>query len=336
MRYESPMKTDSGITVLGAGAWGTALANLYADHGRVTLWCRRPEQAEKISTARENADYLPGTQLHDNIYLTANGADLRASEIILSAVPAQHLTEILSALKNDLPQTAPLVICAKGIEVKSRKLLPDIAAEILPGHQIAVLSGPNLAHEVARGLPAAATIAARDEATAKSIAGILRCPAFRPYASDDMTGAALAGSLKNVIALAAGMTIGAGLGENARAAIITRGMAEITRLGVAMGAQAETFMGLAGIGDMMLTCHAQSSRNYSCGVALGEGKTLSDIMATRKSVTEGVATTEPALALGQQYGVELPICHAVASVLRDQMNVGAALAQLMSRPLKGE
>lgn len=336
MRYEGPMKTDSGITVLGAGAWGTALANLYADHGPVTLWCRRAEQAAKISAARENKDYLPGTPLHENVRVTSDANAIQNSEIILVTVPAQFMPAQLSELKASLPAAAPIVICAKGIHIGTQKLLPDAVAEILPQHQIAILSGPNLAHEVARGLPAAATIAAQNEDTAKTIAEMLRSPAFRPYASTDVVGVALAGALKNVIALAAGMTIGAGLGENARAALITRGMAEIARLGMKMGARMETFMGLAGIGDMMLTCHATTSRNYSCGVALGEGKSLADVMAARKSVTEGVTTTAPALALAAKHGVELPICAAVAAVLNDEMNVGAALAQLMARPLKGE
>lgn len=330
------MKTPSGITVLGAGAWGTALANLYADHGAVTLWCRRVEQAEKISAARENADYLPNTPLHENVQVTSDNAAIAASEIILAAVPTQHLPETLSTLKNELPSSVPLVICAKGIHVQSGKLLPQITSDILPQHAIAILSGPNLAHEIARGLPAAATIAAGDINTAREIAAMLHCPAFRPYASADVAGVALAGALKNVIALAAGMTMGAGLGENARAALITRGMAEIMRLGLAMGARAETFMGLAGIGDMMLTCHATTSRNYSCGVALGAGQNLDDIMKTRKSVTEGITTVAPALALAQQYQVEMPICQAVYDVIQDKINVGAALAQLMARPLKGE
>lgn len=330
------MRTPSGITVLGAGAWGTALANLYADHGSVTLWCRRPEQAKAMISARENKDYLPGTPLHENVKITTDKNEIAQSEIILAAVPAQHLPGILSELKNELPQSAPLVICAKGIHVQGGKLLPQIAVDILPQHQIAILSGPNLAHEVARGLPAAATIAAAEIDDARHIAAMLHCPAFRPYASADMTGVALAGALKNVIALAAGMTMGAGLGENARAALITRGMAEIMRLGLAMGARAETFMGLAGIGDMMLTCHATTSRNYSCGVALGAGQNLDDIMKTRKSVTEGVTTVAPALALAKRNNVEMPICEAVHDVIQDKINVGAALAQLMARPLKGE
>ncbi|HCM83158.1 MAG TPA: hypothetical protein DIS76_01155, partial [Rhodospirillaceae bacterium] len=271
-----------------------------------------------------------------NVVVTADAKSLAASKVILLVVPTQFVPDVLSGLKNDLPESAPVVICGKGIHVQSQKLLPEIAAEILPDHSIAVLSGPNLAPEVARGLPAAATIAAKDDETAKMIAGYLRTPAFRPYASTDVIGVALAGALKNVIALASGMVIGAGLGENAQAAIITRGMAEIARLGAAMGARPETFMSLAGIGDMMLTCHAKTSRNFSCGFALGQGQSLSDIMASRNSVTEGVTTVGPALALAEKYKIELPICAVVASVLNDEMNVGAALAQLMARPLKTE
>ena len=330
------MKSQSGITILGAGAWGTALAILYVDHGPVTLWCHSAEEAQKFSTARENTDYLPGVPLPDNIRFVHDPVELRNSEIILVVIPAQYLPDVLAKLKDHLPLSAPLVICSKGIHLATQSLLPDAAAHILPDHQIAVLSGPNLAPEIARGLPGAATIAADDEKLAATLAEQLRTPSFRPYASGDMRGAALAGALKNVIALAAGMVMGAGLGENARAALITRGVAEITRLGLAMGARMETFLGLAGIGDVMLTCNAVTSRNFSCGFELGQGKSITEILASRKSVTEGVTTVRPALALGAQYDVELPICQAVADVIDKKINVGAALAQLMSRPLKSE
>jgi len=325
------------MTILGTGAWGTALAVLYAGRGQpVTLWCRRAEQAAKISAARENTDYLPGIVLPENIFVTTDAAVLRQAKIILAAVPTQYLPGALTDLKNDIPAIVPIVICAKGIHLASNALLPDAIAKILPAHTLAILSGPNLAAEIARGLPAAATIAAKDEGTAQRIAEQLHMPNFRPYVSADVMGVALAGALKNILALAAGMVIGAGLGENARAALITRGTAEITQLGLKMGARAETFMGLSGIGDIMLTCHAPSSRNFSCGFALGQGKTLKEILATRKSVTEGVTTVAPVLALAAQYGVELPICEAVSKVLNGQMNVGAALTQLMARPLKAE
>jgi len=330
------MKSSSGITILGAGAWGTALAVLYADQGPVTVWCHSPEEAQKFSAARENIDYLPGVPLPENVRFVHKAAELRNSETILVVTPAQHLISVLTWLKDDLPRAAPLVICSKGVLPEGPSLLPDAAARVLPDHQIAVLSGPNLAPEVARGLPAAATIAADDGALACDLAEKLRTPGFRPYASTDMRGAALAGAVKNVIALAAGMVMGAGLGENARAALITRGVAEITRLGLAMGARAETFMGLAGIGDVMLTCNAVTSRNFSCGFELGRGKSITEILAARKSVTEGVNTVRPALALGAQHSVDLPICQAVADVIDDKINVGAALAQLMARPLKTE
>lgn len=329
------MKSDSGIAIIGAGAWGTALAQLYADHGRVVLWCRRAEQAQKISAARANAEHLSGVVLHENIFVTADAGALQNAEVVLAAVPAQHLPAQLAALKPHL-RAAPIVICAKGIHRETGLLPHDAAAQVLPDHAIAILSGPNLAQEVAAGLPAAATLAAHDENTAQEISEILHAPAFRPYVSTDVVGVALCGALKNVIALAAGMTIGAGLGENARAALITRGMAEIMRLGLAMGARAETFAGLAGIGDMMLTCHAQTSRNFSCGFLLGQGKPIAEILAARNSVTEGVTTVGPALALAGRHGVELPICAAVQAVLNNDINVGAALAQLMARPLKSE
>jgi glycerol-3-phosphate dehydrogenase (NAD(P)+) len=329
------MKTDSGIVILGAGAWGTALAQLYADHGRVTLWCRRAGQAKKISAAGENTDYFPGIKLHENITVISDTDAIKYAEVMLAAIPTQYLPEVLTAIKNDLPNV-PLLICAKGIHALRGELLPNLVREILPRHPVGMMSGPNLAHDIARGLPAATTIALDDETTAQNMSEKLRTPSFRPYASTDVLGVALAGALKNILALAAGMTIGAGLGENARAALVTRGMAEITRLGIAMGARGETFMGLAGMGDVMLTCHAETSRNFSCGFALGRGQTLDDIMNARSSVTEGVTTVFPALLMAQKYNVELPICQAVANVVNNDMNVGAALAQLMARPLKAE
>jgi len=328
---------NNQITILGAGAWGTALAVLYADKGPVTLWCRRAEQAKRISAARENVDYLPSVALPDNIIVTHDRGALQQAGIILAAMPAQHLPTILQELKNDLPTAAPIIICSKGIHVETTLLLPDAVAQIVaPPNPIAVLCGPNLAAEVARGLPAATTIAAKDETLARRLAEALRTPSFRPYASTDITGVALAGALKNVIALAAGMVIGAGLGENARAALVTRGMAEMMRLGLAMGARMETFMGLSGMGDVMLTGYATTSRNFSCGYQLGQGKSLDDVLSERKSVTESLASIRPALALAARYDVELPICHAVADILDNRINVGAALAQLMARPLKVE
>jgi glycerol-3-phosphate dehydrogenase (NAD(P)+) len=330
------MNSGGKIAILGAGAWGTALAQLYTAEKSVVLWCHRTEQAEKISRARENADYLPGVKLNPNINVTTDSKFITDAEIILVAVPTQHLPATLQALKGDLSADAGLVICAKGIHLETGLLLPDAVKNILPTNPIAILSGPNLAHEIARGLPAAATIAAANQHLADDLAKQLQTKTFRPYASTDITGVALAGALKNVIALAAGMVMGAGLGENARAAIVTRGVAEIARLGAAMGARAETFMGLSGIGDMMLTCHAATSRNFSCGFALGQGKTLAEILAARKSVTEGVATVAPALELAANHGVELPICQVVANVLENKINIAAALQQLMKRPLKAE
>ncbi len=278
----------------------------------------------------------PAFSCRKNITVTSDIHALAECGIILAAVPTQYMPGLLFSLKNHLP-AAPVVICAKGVHLETGLLLPDAIAQVAGlRNPLAVLSGPNLAHEIAAGLPAAATIAAGDENLARDLAEALRTPSFRPYAATDVMGAALAGALKNVIALAAGMVTGAGLGENARAAIITRGMAEMMRLGAAMGARAETFMGLAGIGDVMLTCHAPTSRNFSCGFALGQGQSLTAIMENRKSVTEGVMTVEPALVLARKHGVELPICAVVAAVVNNEINVGAALAQLMSRPLKIE
>ena len=329
------MTSHPHIAVLGVGAWGTALAQLYAAQSQVTLWCHREELANKISDFWENKDYLPGVKLNPSVRVTADSENLKSAQLVLAAVPTQYLPTVLLDLKDVLPN-APVVICAKGIYLPGHALLPDAVQKVLPDHDIAILSGPNLAPEIARGQPAAATIAAEDKILAETLATQLQTPTFRPYASTDVVGVALAGALKNIIALAAGMATGAGLGENARAALITRGLAEITRLGMAMSAKAETFMGLAGVGDLMLTCHAETSRNFSCGFALGQGKTLAAVLAERKSVTEGVTTTRPALAMAATHNVEMPICQGVADVLEEKTDVRGALMQLMARPLKTE
>ncbi|HEY2620379.1 MAG TPA: NAD(P)H-dependent glycerol-3-phosphate dehydrogenase [Acetobacteraceae bacterium] len=319
----------SSVAVIGAGAWGTALAIQAARAGNsVTLWARDPVRARTIAANRENP-HLPGVPLPETIQVTSvppNSADLA-----LLAVPTQHLRGVLGHLA---PGLSPLVVCAKGVEQTTLRLPLEIVAELRPAVPAAVLTGPNFAREIAAGLPAAAVVAATDAALRESVAALLGTPSFRLYGNDDPIGAQVGGAAKNVIAIAAGAVIGAGLGENARAALITRGLAELARLAVALGGRAETVMGLSGLGDLLLTCTGEASRNYSLGLALGRGERLADVLAARSSVTEGVATA-PALAARAQ-GVDLPVCAAVASLLAGRTTLAEAIIAVLARPRRDE
>jgi glycerol-3-phosphate dehydrogenase (NAD(P)+) len=253
------------------------------------------------------------------------------ADVVLLAVPTQYLRGVLGRLARG---AAPLVVCAKGVEQATLRLPLEIVAEMCPGTPAAVLTGPNFAHEIAAGLPAAAVVAAADAALREAVAALLGTPSFRLYGNDDPIGAQVGGAAKNVIAIAAGAVIGAGLGENARAALITRGLAELARLAIALGGRAETVMGLSGLGDLLLTCTGAASRNYSLGLALGRGETLADVLAARLSVTEGVATA-PAL-VARAHGVDMPVCTAVASLLAGQATLAEAMAALLARPRRDE
>ena len=318
------------IAVLGAGAWGSALAIAQAaNNHKVLLWARRPERAVELSKQRNSAPYLPETvKFPENLTITADLAECGLAPIILVVTPAQETRKVLERLR----PSGAIVLCSKGIERKTGLLMPQIAREVAPKATIFVMSGPNFASEVALGLPAAATLAGNGLSDAVSLAEQLATATFRLYPSADLTGAALGGALKNVIAIAAGAVDGAGLGENARATITTRGLAEIARIAAAMGAERETLMGLAGLGDLMLTCSSPSSRNYSLGVALGKGQTLGEILSQRKGVSEGVDTAEAALALASRLGVEVPIISSVSSVLSGVLSLENAISSLMSRP----
>jgi glycerol-3-phosphate dehydrogenase (NAD(P)+) len=319
----------SSVAVIGAGAWGTALA-LQAERcgNAVVLWARDPAAAAAVEQTRENPR-LPGHRLPGGIRVTAELPT--ATQAVLLAVPMQHLRSVVSRL----PATrAPLVVCAKGVETGSLRLPLEVVEALHPAAATACLSGPNFAHEVASGMPAAAVLASADPAVRESLAAMLGTPGFRLYGNDDPIGAQLGGAAKNVIAIAAGTVIGAGLGENARAALITRGLAELSRLAVALGGRPETVMGLSGLGDLLLTCTGPSSRNFSLGLALGRGEALADILAARSAVTEGVATA-PAL-LARARGVDLPICAAVAALLAGRTTVAQAMAALLARPRRDE
>jgi len=319
----------SDVSVIGAGAWGIALAIQAARAGaNVLLWARDPLRAAALA-AGADSPRLPGVRLTPQVAVTN---DLnRIGGIVLLAVPMQHQRAVLARLP---PCTAPLVICAKGFETGSHRLPLEVAQSVHPRTEAAVLTGPNFAHEIAAGLPAAAVVAATQAALRERIIATLSTPTFRLYGNDDPIGAQVGGAAKNVIAIAAGAVIGAGLGENARAALITRGLAELARLAVVLGGRRETVMGLSGLGDLLLTCTGAASRNYSLGVALGRGEKLAEILAARSAVTEGVATA-PAL-VARAAGVDLPICTSVAALLEGRTTLQQAIADLLARPLRDE
>ncbi len=325
------------IGIVGAGAWGTALATVAARAGRtVVIWAREPEVAEDINTRHRNALFLPGVNLDPAITATADLAALADMEAVLLVAPAQFLRGVAQALRRHLKAGVPVVICAKGIEKASLKLMTEVVEETLPEAHLAVLSGPTFAAEVARGLPTAITLACADAGLGARLVEALGQPSFRPYLSADLIGAEIGGAVKNVLAIACGIAHGRKLGENARAALITRGMAEILRLGRAKGARIETLMGLCGLGDLILTCSSEQSRNMSLGVALGRGETLADILAARHTVAEGVATAEAVSALAESLAIEMPICEAVNRILHHGADVDAVIHQLTTRPFTVE
>ena len=329
--------TFQNVGVIGAGAWGTALAQVCARAGlQVTLQAREAEVVASINEGHENSLFLPGVALEPAIRAASDMAALAGCDLILAVAPAQHLRSALTALAPHLKAGAPVVLCAKGVEQGSLKLMTQVAAETIPDAPIAVLSGPSFAGEVARNLPTAVTLACDDEALARAIAQAIATPTFRPYVAGDMIGAEAGGAVKNVLAIACGVVEGKGLGRSAHASLITRGFAELTRFAVALGARAETLNGLCGLGDLVLTCSSPQSRNMSVGLALGRGLTLEQALAGKLSVAEGVASAPAVRALARKLGVETPICEAVAAILDGELAVDAAIAALLARPLKSE
>ena len=323
------------IAVLGAGAWGTALAMQATRAGGIaTLWARDAARADAIVRAHANERYLPGVTLPMTLGITASLEEaLCDARLVLLVVPAQHLRAVVGALPKALP---PLLVCAKGVEQGSLALPLEVLAEVRPDAVAGVLSGPNFAHEVAAGLPAAAVVASSDIRLRETADQALATAAFRLYGSGDPVGVQVGGAAKNVIAIAAGIVTGAGLGENARAALITRGVAELSRLTLALGGKAETAAGLSGIGDLLLTATGAGSRNTSLGMALGQGRSAAEVLAGRAGVTEGVATAPALVARAAAAGVELPICAAVAALLAGRLDVPGAVAQLLARPRRVE
>ena len=322
------------IGVIGGGAWGTALAQVAAAGGEETLiWAREPEVVVSINAAHENRLFLPGIALSPAIRATASLDDLRECDALLVVTPAQHMRGVLAAL----PRTAaPLILCAKGIEEATTKLMHDVAREEQPDAPIAVLSGPTFAHEVAAGLPAAVTLAVEDQAIGEQLRARLARPFFRPYLSTDVVGAEIGGAVKNVLAIACGVVEGRRLGQNARAALISRGFAEMARFGLARGARIETLGGLSGLGDLVLTCSSESSRNFSLGKGLGEGRAATELLADRRTVAEGAFTAPVLQRAAAEAGIDMPIVAAVNALLSGEASVEQVLEQVLSRPLRSE
>ena len=321
------------IGVIGAGAWGTALAQVAVRGGETTLWAREEEVAESIRSTGANAVFLPSVPLSPSIAVTTDLDDLVGHDALLVVAPAQHVRGVLEAAPVG---ATPLVLCAKGIEAGSKALVGEVARATCPAAAVAVLSGPTFAHEVAAGLPTAVTLACEDEGLGRRLADRLGGPAFRPYLSSDVVGAEIGGAVKNVLAIACGVVEGAGLGQNARASLISRGFAEMSRFGLARGARPETLAGLAGLGDLVLTCSSVSSRNFSLGKGLGEGRAAADLLADRRTVAEGAFTAPVLIEAARAAGVEMPIAEAVTALLGGEAKVDEVVARLLARPLRSE
>ncbi len=325
------------ITVIGGGAWGTALAAMVARAGRdVLLWAREDGVVTSINEAHENKDFLPGISLPQSLKATGDLGRAAASDVLLMVVPAQFVRTIARDLKPYLKESTPIILCAKGIEQSSGKLMNDVLTEVLPKSPLVVLSGPTFAREVALGMPSAVTIASKYQQIAQNVAETLGQPTFRPYLSRDVIGAEVGGAVKNVLAVACGIVAGLELGENARAALIARGLAEMVRFGESFGAKRETMMGLCGLGDLILTCSSSQSRNMSLGMALGQGKSVDEIMSGRISVAEGYHTAGILAEIAERENIEMPIAGAVNEILHNSGNVKEIVQDLMNRPYVSE
>jgi glycerol-3-phosphate dehydrogenase (NAD(P)+) len=326
----------SKIGIVGGGAWGTALGLVSVRAGlSAQIWARETETVAAINDEHRNP-FLDGVELDPALTATSTLAEVTKADAILLAVPAQNMRTVCTALAAYLVPGTPTVICTKGIEQTTGSLMSEVVAEILPDAVLAVLSGPTLAVEVAQGLPTAVTLACRDADWGAELASALGTPQFRPYMSTDLIGVQISGAVKNVLAIACGIVSGLEIGEDGRAAIITRGMAELMRLGRKMGAEADTLMGLSGLGDLVLTCTTDQSRNQSLGVSLGRGKTLAEVLEARTSVAEGVFTAAAVMTLASELSIELPICGAVNAIVNQEADIGEVVHSLLSRPFRTE
>lgn len=319
--------------VIGAGAWGTALAQTLSAGGEdVRLWALEPEVVDAVNRDRLNPLYLPDIPLNASLRATGDMADLSDCELLLIVSPAQHLRSVVARA----PGGVPLILCSKGIEAGTGLLMSEVAAEAQPGSPVAVLSGPTFAHEVAKGLPTAITLACADAELAARIAARVARPSFRPYLSDDVVGAEIGGAVKNVLAIACGVADGAGMGLNARASLISRGFAEMTRFGLARGARAETLAGLSGLGDLVLTCSSTNSRNFSLGKGLGEGRPAAQLLANRRTVAEGAFTAPVLREAARAIQVEMPVVESVCALLEEAAPLADIIGALLTRPLRAE
>ena len=326
------------VAVIGGGAWGTALACVMRRAGHETvLWAREDDVAAAVDAGKGNPVFLPDIELEPGITATSDMAKaVTGVETVLLVVPSQFLRAVAKLMALYLADGVPVLLCAKGIEHGTLEMMTEVAAETLPNSPIAVLSGPTFAREVALNMPTAVTLACADAALGQRLVDRIGIAHFRPYLSDDPVGAEIGGAVKNVLAIACGIVTGKTLGDNTRAALITRGLAEMARLGIAKGGKPETLMGLSGLGDLTLTCNGPQSRNMSLGMALGEGRALDDILAERKSVAEGVFNAESVTALAASLGIEMPICAAVDQVINHGADIDATIAGLLSRPFRAE
>ena len=328
------------VAVFGAGSWGTAFATVLANAGnQVSVWARRESLCEVINTRHENAEYLPGIRLSEAITATHDPAEAAdGAEAVVLAVPSQSLRDNLADWAGVLPTAVPLVSLMKGVELGTTMRMSEVIAELTGAgpERIAVVSGPNLAREIAEGQPAASVVACADEGTAARLQKLCHSPTFRPYTNNDVVGCELGGACKNVIALAVGMAVGLGFGDNARASVITRGLAEIARLGTALGADEHTFSGLAGLGDLVATCSSPLSRNRTFGEKLGQGMTVADIASGTRQVAEGVKSCASISELAHRHDVEMPIAEHVTKVVAGEMTPKDMLFSLVSRSAKSE
>ena len=331
------MQTFEKIGVLGGGAWGTALAHSACLAGRtVTLWAREEATVTSINQHHENQTFLKGIDLHPSLTATPHLEKLSDNDALLIVVPAQFVRNVTQNLAKHINPKTPLIICAKGIETNSSKLMSQVIKETIPNATIAILSGPSFASDVAKGLPTAVTLATKDESLGQALSESLGHKALRPYWSNDLIGVQIGGAVKNVLAIAAGIVVGKDLGASAHASLISRGFAELNRFAISQGAKAKTLSGLSGLGDLVLTCSSSQSRNFSLGVALGKGTTLADILKERTSVSEGVYTAEAVAALAKGNAISMPISEAVAAIVKGEISIDDAITTLLSRPLKAE
>jgi len=329
--------TFSRLGVIGGGAWGTALAQTLRLAGRkVCLWAREPEVVAEINASHTNSAFLPNVPLDAGIEATLDLARIAVQDAVMMVAPAQHVRSVAHELARHLPAGKPVVLCAKGLEQATGKLLGEVLMETIPGATQAVLSGPSFAADVARGLPAALTLATAEEVRGEALATALGSRTLRIYWSSDAVGVQLGGAVKNVLAIAAGIVDGKGLGASAHAALVTRGFAELRRFGEALGARADTLMGLSGLGDLVLTCGSAQSRNMSLGRALGLGETLTAVLGGRRSVAEGVWTAAAVARVAREKGIDMPICFAVNAIVEGRLTVDAAIDALLSRPQRAE